>query len=207
MNGIHEVRGSIPLSSTTLIMVRIREACEAMRLAGLRSLLFLVVGAAVVGAGAGCDNPFDPLKSSSKIEGLTYFDFAATQEHWDSDPEWDGIQITMNYYNEFSDALNFHDKSHKVQIEFYSEVVEKGPPEVTTREFLISKTVDFSNSDDTIRIPIEYYGGSLSIPDPPKDVKGCLQVRIFPPEGYPQRELVAPLLCDVDLYTAEVALL
>ena len=89
-----------------------------MRLAGLRSLLFWTVAVLIAGPRAGCDNPFDPLKSSDKIQGLTYFDFSATQEHWDSDPEWDGVQITMNYYNEFGDSLNFHDKPHKVEIEF-----------------------------------------------------------------------------------------
>ena len=58
-----------------------------MRLAGLRSSLFGAVALLLAGAVAGCDNPFDPLNKSDKIQGLTYFDFAATQEHWDSDPE------------------------------------------------------------------------------------------------------------------------
>jgi len=174
-----------------------------MRPAGLRSLLFLVFTIAIAVAVAGCDNPFDPLKSSDKIEGLTYFDFVATQEHWDSDPAWDGVQITMNYYNEFSDALSFHDKPHKVQIDIWSEV-SAGTPAVVTRSFLTSKTVSFSNSDDFIRIPIEYYGGFLPIADPPVDIKGCLQVHVFPPQEYPQRELIAPFLCGVDLYKIEV---
>ena len=120
-----------------------------MRLAGLRSLLFLVVAVAMAGAVAGCDNPFDPLKSSDKIQGLTYFDFAATQEHWDSDPEWDGVQITMSYYNEFGDALNFHDKPHKIEIEFWSEVDgRRRRTPVARGHLLTSKTVEFSNSDD-----------------------------------------------------------
>ena len=176
-----------------------------MRLAGLRSLQFLAIAVAMVGAVAGCDNPFDPLKSSSKIEGLTYFDFAATQERWDTDPESDGLQITMSYYNEFGDALSFYDKPHKITIDFYSDE-SSGTPPVVTRSYLTSKTVEFSNSDDLIRIPIEYYGGTLTIADPPEDVTGCLQVRIFPPQEYPQRELVAPLQCDVNFYTAEVSL-
>jgi len=185
-------------------MYRVKGACKAMRLAGLRSLLFLIFTVAIAGAVAGCDNPFDPLKSSDKIQGLTYFDFAATQEHWDSDPEWDGLQITINYYNEFGDALSFHDKSHKVQIDIYTEsVTGTAPNQVTTRSFLTSKTVNFSNSDDFIRIPIEYYGGLLEIANPPESITGCLQVRIFPPQESPQRELVAPVVCGVELYTAE----
>ncbi|MHB8836250.1 MAG: hypothetical protein ACYC9Y_11145 [Candidatus Methylomirabilia bacterium] len=176
-----------------------------MRLAGLRSLQIVCIAVALTGAVAGCDNPFDPLKSSDKIQGLTYFDFAATQEHWDSDPEWDGLQIAMNYYNEFGDTLSFHDKPHQVQVEIWSETTSSSTPPVVTRKFLASKTVDFSNSDDFIRIPVEYYGGFLSIADPPVDISGCLQVRIFPPQEYPQRELVAPIQCDVNLYTAEVA--
>lgn len=174
-----------------------------MRLAGLKSLLFLVFAVAIAGTVAGCDNPLDPLKSSDKIEGLTYFDFSATQEHWDTDPDWDGLQITMNYYNEFSDTLSFHDKPHKIQIDIYSEVSDEVAAKAVTRSFIISKTVDFENSDDFIRIPIEYYGGFLGIADSPDPVKGCLQIRIFPPQEYPQRELVAPLQCEVNLFTPE----
>ena len=113
-----------------------------MRLAGLRSLLFLVVAIAVAGAIAGCDNPFDPLKSSDKIQGLSYFDFSATQEHWDSDPEWDGLQITLNYYNEFGDTLSFHDKSHKITDRFLLGGGRRDRRQSVTRTFLTSKTVD-----------------------------------------------------------------
>jgi len=183
-------------------MHRVKEACKAMRLAGLRSLPFLIFTVAIVGVLAGCDNPFDPLKSSDKIQGLTYFDFAATQEHWDSDPEWDGIQISMNYFNEFGDTLSFHDKPHKVQIDIYSEE-SSGTPPVVTRKFLTSKTVVYSNSDDLIRIPIEFYGGFLSIADPPVDIPGCLLVHVFPPQESPKRELIAPLQCIPDLYKKE----
>ena len=179
-------------------MHRVKGVCEAMRLAGLKSLLLLGGVIVIAGAVAGCDNPLNPLKSSDKIQGLTYFDFAASQEHWDSDPEWDGLQITLNYYNEFGDTLSFHDKSHKVQIDFWSEDADGKPASLLT-----SKTVEFSNSDDFIRIPIEYYGGFLSIADPPEDITGCLQVSVFPPEEYPQRELVAPFQCGVDLFKPE----
>jgi len=177
-------------------------ACKAMRLAGLRSLLFLIFAVAIAGAVGGCDNPFNPLQSSDKIQGLTYFDFAASQEHWDSDPEWDGLQITLNYYNEFGDTLSFHDKSHKVQIDFWSEDADGKPASLLT-----SKTVEFSNSDDFIRIPIEYYGGLLGIADPPESITGCLQVRIFPPQQSPQKELVAPVVCGVEFFTAETVVL
>jgi len=185
----------------------VRGVCGAMRLTGLRSLLFLAVGIFIAGAVAGCDNPFDPLSKSDKIQGLTYFDFAATQEHWDSDPEWDGLQIDMNYYNEFGETLSFHDKSHKVKIDIYSEKSDDSTPPVVTRSFLTSKTVEFSNSDDSIRIPIEFYGGLLEYADPPEDITGCLQVRIYPPQEYPQRELVAPIVCGVPFYTAPEAVL
>jgi len=179
-----------------------------MRLAGLRSLLFLVFSVAIVGTFSGCDNPFDPLKSSDKIQGLTFFDFSATQERWDSDPEWDGLQITMSYYNEFGDSLDFHDKPHKIQIDFYTEVVtDPGPPEVTTWIFRTSKTVEFSNSDDFIRIPIEFYGGLIGIDSSTlADIKGCLQLRVFPPQEYPKKELVSPVACDVTFYTFEETL-
>jgi hypothetical protein len=203
MNGIHEVRGSIPLSSTMYLCQKVREVCKAMRLAGVRSLLFWAAAVFMAGSFAGCDNPFDPLKSSDKIEGLKYFDFSATQEHWDSDPDWDGMQITLSYYNEFGDALNFHDKPHKVQIEFWSEVDDSSTPPVKVRgSLLTTKTVEFSNSDDLIRIPIEFYGGSIGLPST-TSITGFLLVRIFPPKAYPQRELIAPIQAGQEFYTPE----
>jgi len=172
-----------------------------MRLDGMRSLLFGAVAILMAGAIAGCDNPFDPLSKSDKIQGLTYFDFSATQERWDSDPESDGLAITMSYYNEFGDQLNFHDKPHKITIEFWSAATI-GEPAITVRgSFLISKTVDFSNSDDVIRIPIEYYAGTLSLPST-EPITGYLLVRVFPPQEYPKRELYF-IQSDVEFYTPE----
>jgi len=157
----------------------------------------------MAGGVAGCDNPFDPLNTSVKIQGLTYFDFSATQEHWDSDPEWDGLQISMDYSNEFGDALSFHDKPHKIEIEFWSEVSDPGPPAITALgSLLASKTVEFSNSDDVIRIPIEFYAGALALPST-ESIKGCIKVSIFPPQESPQKELVAPIQCGQDFYTPE----
>jgi len=175
-----------------------------MRLAGLRSWLFWTAAFLMVGATAGCDNPFDPLNKSSAIQGLTYFDFTATQSHWDSDPEWDGIEITMNYYNEFSDSLTFHDKSHKVQIDMYSQKEDPATKKQVRNAFLISKTVDFANSDDLIRIPIEYYSGVIGLPST-ESIKGCLQVHVFPPQESPQKELISTVQCDQEFYTPETA--
>jgi hypothetical protein len=194
-----------------------------MRLARLRSLLFWAVAVVMVGAGVGCENPFDPLNKSDKIQGLTYFDFSATQEHWDSDPEWDGVQISMSYYNEFGDALNFHDKPHKIEIEFWSEkstTAEGSSTAVTSRDkLLITKTVEFSNSDDLIRIPVEYYYSSLPAPSTTtpaaaigkaraatytEPVTGYLLLRVFPPQEYPQKELVF-LQAGVEFFTPEEA--
>ena len=177
-----------------------------MRLAGLRPWLCVAVAIMMVGAVAGCDNPFDPLNTSDKIQGLTYFDFSAGQAHWDSDPQWDGLQITMKYYNEFGDALNFHDKPHKVTIEIYSEVEGATTSDPKSKgSLLASKTITYSNSDDLINIPIEFYGGSLGLPstDP---ISGCLLIRVFPPQQDPQRELYY-FTCGVELFTPEDAVL
>jgi len=189
-----------------------------MRLAGSRLLLFLAFS--VLLAGSGCENPFDPLNTSDKIQGLTYFDFSATQEHWDSDPEWDGVQISMSYYNEYGDSLSFHDKPHKIQIEFWSQKTSTATPPVTSRDqLLVTKTVTFSNSDDLIRIPIEYYYNYLPAPattttaDSSKEtaattftssVKGYLLLRVYPPQEYPQKELDF-VQGDVEFFTPETA--
>ena len=177
-----------------------------MRLAGSRSLLFLAV--AVLLAGAGCENPFDPLNTSDKIQGLTYFDFAATQEHWDSDPEWDGVQISMSYYNEFGDSLSFHDKPHKIQIEFWSEKAGEDDTTTVRDELLFSVAVEYSNSDDLIRIPIESYYSYLPAPESDDEadaaITGYLLVRVFPPQDYPQNELIY-LQGGVEFYTPEEA--
>lgn len=175
-----------------------------MRLAGLKSLLFWAVAVVVAGSAAGCDNPFDPLSTSDEIQGLTYFDFTASQEHWDSDPEWDGLQISMNYYNQFGDTLSFHDKPHYVQVELWSQTVNDATPPVTVRgSFLASKTVIYSNSDDFIRIPIDYYAAALD-PDATTDITGYLLIRVYPPQEYPQRELIYAL-ADVELFKFETA--
>jgi len=176
-----------------------------MRLTGLRSVLVLAFAVSTAGGFAGCDNPFDPLNTTSEIKGLTYFDFTAAQSHWDSDPEWDGLQLTMAYYNEFGDTLTFHDKAHKVRIDFYSQ----GPAEPPSTQFvrgslLTSKTVNVVNSDDLINIPIESYGGALPLPST-VSIKGCLELHVFPPKASPQPELVS-LQCDIEFYTPEAAL-
>jgi hypothetical protein len=174
-----------------------------MRAAGLKVLLFLSVSLFMAGTFPGCDNPFDPLNSTDKIQGLAYFDFSATQEHWDSDPEWDGLQITMAYYNEFQTALSFHDKSHKVDVELWAKSCS-GDPEVCVRGGLIaSKTVNFSNSDDFIRIPIEYYSGSLPLPSTDV-ITGFVLIRIHPPQQSPQ-ESMEFMVGEVELYKPEEA--
>jgi hypothetical protein len=197
MNGIHEVRGSIPLSSTINFSQKAWEACKSMRQAGLRALLLGAVAIFMAGATAGCDNPFDPLAKSDKIQGLTYINFSAVQGAWDSDPEMDGLEISMEYKNEFGEALTFHDKPHKITIELWSLVTVDGKD--FRGSLLISKTVDYSNSDDLIRIPIEFYAGTLSIATPPADIKGYVRVRVFPPQEYPKKELVSPF-GDASLY-------
>jgi hypothetical protein len=159
----------------------------------------------VAGSVAGCDNPFDPLNTSGKIQGLSYFDFTASQEHWDSDPEWDGVQITMAYFNEFGDQLSFHDKPHKLQIEIYKQDVSGTSTTPVRGDFLTSTTIEYSNSDDLINIPIESYGSSLGLPSE-ETITGCVLVRVFPPEKSPQAELFF-FVCEVDLFTPEDALL
>lgn len=174
-----------------------------MRLAGLKSLLFWAVAVVVAGAVAGCDNPFDPLEKSDKIQGLTYFDFTASQEHWDSDPDWDGLQISMNYYNEFGDTLSFHDKPHKIQIELWSQEPGEVATEFIRGSLIASKTVEFANSDDFIRIPIDYYATGLPL-DSKVSIQGYLLIRVYPPLEYPRKELIF-LQADVELFTPETA--
>jgi hypothetical protein len=160
----------------------------------------------MVGAGAGCDNPLNPLKSSDQIQGLTYFDFSVVQAHWDSDPQWDGIEISMSYFNEFSSSLNFHDKPHKITIDFYTEAPKtEGSTTPVRGQFLTSKTVEFSNSDDVIRVPIEFYGGFLPLPSA-TSINGCLLLHVFPPQEYPQKELIN-FQCGVELFAPEPALI
>ena len=180
------------------------EVIKTMRPAGLKMVLFLAIAVFMVGTFPGCDNPFDPLNTSDKIQGLAYFDFSAVQEHWDSDPEWDGLQISLIYYNQFQTQLSFHDKSHKVDVELWSEV--DGPTTTAPKvrgHLLASKTVDFSNSDDFIRIPIEYYAGSLALPST-EIINGFVLVRIHPPQQSPQ-ESMEFMIGAVELYKPEDA--
>lgn len=162
-----------------------------MRMAGCRWLRIGAVVLLVAGAIAGCENPLDPINKSDKIQGLAYVDFSSTWDRWDSDPEYDGVSITMNYFNEFGNSLSFHDKPHKIVIEFWTSrdttkettatttgligrngfVTAKLRSAVTspfsTAGLIIqdklwySKTVEYSNSADQIRIPIEAYSSLL----------------------------------------------
>jgi hypothetical protein len=173
-----------------------------MRLAGLKSVLFGVSALLVMGAFTGCENPFDPLGKSDKIEGLTYIDFSATWERWDSDPQGDGLVVSLTYSNEFGDSLSFNDKSHKVVIEFWTQKDLSAGTEPTPRAATIvkdklfyTKTIDFENSDDEIRIPIEAYYQALvaafpASDDAAPDFAGFMVVRVFPPQQYPRTELL-----------------
>ena len=176
-----------------------------MRFAGLRSLLFVAVAVLMTGAFAGCINPFDPINSSDEIQGLAYFDFAAEQAHWDADQEWDGLQVTLSYSNSLSEQISFHDKSTKVQIEFWTEVAATETAPVSRGNLLTTKTVVVDNSDDIISIPIEFYGSYLPLPSL-APITGCLLVRLFPPKESPQKELDS-LQCGVEFFTPEDVIL
>jgi hypothetical protein len=162
-----------------------------------KSMLFGAMALLMAVAFAGCENPFDPLDKSDKIEGLTYVDFTAALERWDSDPQMDGLLVTLSYSNEFGDSLAFHDKPHKVVIEFWTQKDKNEGEEGSSTYYIkdqlfFSKTIEFSNSDDDIRIPIEAYYSSI-----PADLfgtdgiaAGMVIVRVFPPQEYPRRELI-----------------
>ena len=177
-----------------------------MRFAGLRSLLFVAVAVVMTGAFAGCVNPFDPVNSSDEIQGLAYFDFAAEQAHWDADQEWDGLLVTLSYFNDLSEQISFHDKSTKVQIEFWSEAAGATTGDPSGRgKLLTTKTVEVTDSDDVITIPIEFYASYLPLPST-TPITGCLFVRLFPPQEYPQKELDS-LQCGVEFFTPEDVIL
>jgi hypothetical protein len=175
---------------------------------------FLLLGAFVllaVATLAGCENPFDPMSKSSKIEGLSYIDFSITWDRWDPDPLYDGVTVKMSYFNEFGDSLSFHDKAHNIQIEFWTQkdvnatttgtsgtsgttgtTPTTGTVVNTFDKLIYTKTVEFSNSADEIRIPIEAYKSSLSTAglDLAANVEVFVIVRVFPPLESPRRELV-----------------
>jgi hypothetical protein len=183
----------------------VREVGKPMRPSGLRSLLFGAFVLFMAGALAGCENPFDPLDKSDKIQGLSYVEAATTWEAWDSDPEADGVVIELTYSNEFGDTLDFHDKPHEVVIEFWTQKdigsietevdgeIETSPPYLIQDKLFFSKTIDFENSEDTIRIPIEAYEDA--IPEEAYTEVGAdadqvfVVVRVFPPQEFPRQEL------------------
>jgi hypothetical protein len=178
---------------------------KAMRSSGLRSLLFGALALAMAGSLAGCENPLDPLDKTDKIRGLSFVEAATTWEAWDSDPEADGVVVELTYKNEFGDTLAFHDKPHTVVIEFWTEKdlgsivteTETGsttsPPHLVPDKLFFSKSIEYSNSDDTIRIPKEAYVDLIpteAFTESTGEANLVLvQVRIFPPQGSPQTEL------------------
>ena len=149
---------------------------------------------------SGCQNPLDPIDKSDKIQGLTWVEINdAAWEQWDSDPEADGMIISLAYKNEFGDELEFHDKGHDVAIEFWTQkdIGDTGSPYLTRDQLFFSKTVRYEHSDDDIRIPVEAYfaqlSGAFDLSDPTVAAEGMLVVRVFPPQEYPRPELLVAL--------------
>lgn len=153
---------------------------------------------------AGCDNPFNPLEESAEIKGLTYFDWAGTWERWDSDPDYDGFLVTLEYFNEFGDGLEFRDKPHTVRVEFYQQITVGGDVDEVTGEpiegsgtpsfgsLLFTHETTFENTDDDIRIPVELYRANIAgaLDEEGTEANVYIIVRLFPPKEKPQRELV-----------------
>jgi len=182
----------------------VRRGAEIMQIIR-NNAFFLLLALLLVSMGlAACANPFDPLAKSDSIRGLSYIDFSLIWDRWDSDPEGDGISVTVEYFNEFGDSLEFHDKSHKVVIEFWTEKTVGGVTDPETditaggrpaNDVLIfSYPVEHDYSDDDIRVPIEAYAGVLAANYelfPEEAVSLFVMVRVFPPQQDPKPELVA----------------
>lgn len=146
---------------------------------------------------AGCQNPIDPIDKSDEIQGLTWVEINSSDlEPWDSDPELDGLVITLGYKNEFGDELSFHDKQHNVVIEFWTQkdINPDGDPYLTRDQLFYSQTIEFEDSEDEIRIPYESYFAQLStvfdFSNQDETFKGMLVVRVFPPNEDPRPELL-----------------
>jgi hypothetical protein len=178
----------------------------------LLALLFVSMGLAA------CTNPFDPLSKSDAIRGLSYIDFSLIWDRWDSDPEGDGVSVTVEYFNEFGDDLEFRDKPHKVVIEFWTEKSVGGvtdPDTGTTTGgrpandvLLFSYPVEHDFSDDDIRVPIAAYAGVLAAnyEEFPEEAIGLfVLVRVFPPQQDPRPEVVA-YYSGLTVYEPETAL-
>lgn len=185
----------------------------------MRSTGRLVLALAVILVAAvtfpACENPFDPIDKTDEIRGLSFIDFSLTWDKWDSDPESDGVIVTIDYSNEFGDGLNFHDKPHQVVIEFYeqllvgAEIDDNGNPVPNTGRptfgrLIFSFPIEHDHSDDDIRIPIEAYEGRLRDAGFADDESAVafVVVRVFPPKAVPQEELVA-FLADQEIFVPE----
>lgn len=171
-----------------------------MRLTKSTSPLLGALVLLVLTAFTGCENPFDPVDKTDKIEGLSYIDFTLTWDRWDSDPEYDGVGVIVDYYNEFGDTLSFHDKEHNVTIEFWTQKDISLDPADPTKigqsydQKFYSATVGLANSDTTIRIPREGYEGLMTAQsnfNVLEDYKAYVVLRVNPPQNSPKPELVA----------------
>ena len=183
-----------------------------------KNAFFLLLALLLTSVGlAACTNPFDPLTESDSIRGLSYIDFSLLWDRWDSDPEGDGVSVTVLYFNEFADDLEFHDKPHRVVIEFWTEqsvggttdpdtdITSGGRPSNDT--LIFSYPVEHENSDDDIRVPIEAYAGALAAnfeQFPEEAVTLFVMVRVFPPNQDPRPELVA-YYAGVEVYQPETS--
>jgi hypothetical protein len=182
-----------------------------------RRLFFLLTALFLTLSFPACENPFDPLDTSSEIRGLSYVDFSLTWDRWDSDPEGDGVIVSIEYFNEFGDSLSFNDKPHRVVIEFYSQrnvggtVPEEGGEATGGRctfdSLFFSYPVVHTNSDDDIRIPIEAYQGAMAgagfdFDNPEEGYQAFVNLRVFPPQQVPRPELIV-FYCDQTIFEPE----
>ncbi|HUU59813.1 MAG TPA: hypothetical protein VMZ50_09735 [Phycisphaerae bacterium] len=164
-----------------------------MRLAVLRRTILGAIALVAAVMVAACTNPFEPISKSDKIEGLSYVDYSLTWDRWDSDPEYDGVVITPDYSNEFGDALSFHDKPHRVVIEFYEQIIDEddAAAPIQVGGLVFSRSVEYENSDDDIRVPIEAYRSALEAADYDlaEEAQLFVVMRVFPPQAFPRPEL------------------
>jgi hypothetical protein len=181
-----------------------------------RNFLCLVIALFTGLSFAACENPFDPLDTSTEIRGLTYIEFSVDWDRWDSDPEYDGVSVAVDYFNEFGDSLEFRKKSTEFVIEFYTQIpayiipdpldpdAEGTPGPLTSDKLFFSYPATVASSDDVTRIPIEAYRGALVsagylLTEP---ALAFVLLRLYPPDAYPLPELNA-WLNDVTVYAPE----
>ena len=106
--------------------------------------------------------PIPSPSPSKEIPGLSYVQiFVPVWTNWDRDPEPDGLEFQILFYDEKGSLIFFRDIPVTVEVKIYSERWDNEKGEFVRNKLVYHGNVTITSHEDKIRIPKEHIA-----PDP-----------------------------------------